>query len=143
MGARCPLTVANFECATLGKRIPRQITMSLDYVRRTRQLLRSDVLGREIFVDELPDLSDGELNRLIAETEVTAKCLQEDHDTLEEGDINRIHVRHKRNVWKTYKQAALIEQRLRKIDAGERFFELVADRIGREQANALMESARG
>jgi hypothetical protein len=117
--------------------------MSLDYVRKNRLLLKSEVLSREVFVDELGDLSDYDLNRLVAEAEVTVKCLQEDHDTLEEGDINRIHVRHKRNVWKTYKQAALIEQRLRGIDANERFYSLVVERIGIDEARALKALAKG
>jgi hypothetical protein len=117
--------------------------MSLDYVRRNRQLLKSEVLARDIFVDELGDLSDYDLNRLIAEAEVTVKCLQEDHDALEANDENRIHVRHKRNVWKTYKQAALIEQRLRGIDTGERFYSLVVERLGIDEARELLAKAKG
>jgi hypothetical protein len=129
--------------AILSKRNPRQTTMSLDYVRRNRQILASEVLQRDIFVDELGDLTDGDLNRLVAEAEITVKCLQEDHDALSDGDINRVHVRHKRNVWKTYRQAALIEQRLRGIDNAEKFYSLVAERIGIEEAKALMNAAKG
>jgi len=117
--------------------------MSLDYVRKNRQLLKSEVLSREVFVDELGDLSDYDLNRLVAEAEVTVKCLQEDHDALSDDDISRIHVRHKRNIWKTYKQAALIEQRLRGIDTAEKFYNLVVERIGIEEARALMAAAKG
>jgi hypothetical protein len=117
--------------------------MSLDYVRRNRQILKSEVLACDIFIDELGDLSDYDLNRLVAEAEVTVKCLQEDHDALSDDDISRIHVRHKRNVWKTYKQAALIEQRVRGIDTAEKFYNLVVGRIGIEEAKELMATARG
>lgn len=137
------MTPAPERCAILKKRTPRHAKMSLDYVRRTRQVLKSDVLARDIFVDEIPDLNDSDLNRLIAEAEVTVKCLQEDHDSIEDGDIGRVHVRHKRNVWKAYRQAALIEKRLRGIDANERFFDLVAERIGVNEAKALMTIAKG
>jgi hypothetical protein len=117
--------------------------MSIDYVRRHRQILSSDVLKRDLFLDDLPDLDDGSLDRLIAETEVTVKCLQEDHDALRPEDEGRVHVRHKRNVWKTYRQAALIEKRMRGVDANERFYELVADRIGKSAAQELMTMAKG
>lgn len=117
--------------------------MSLEYVRKHRQILSSDVLGRELFLDDLPDLDDSSLERLIAETEVTVKCLNEDHDMLAPNDEARIHVRHKRNVWKTYRQAAMLEKRLRGVDATERFYELVAERIGVGEAKALMAKARG
>jgi hypothetical protein len=93
--------------------------MSIDYVRRNHQVLTSNVLARDIFVDDLPDLDDSSLDRLIAEAEVTVKCLNEDHDMLPADDEARIHVRHKRNVWKTYRQQALIEKRMRNIDADE------------------------
>jgi hypothetical protein len=117
--------------------------MSLDYIRRTRQILNSEVLAREIFIDEIADLSDSDLNRLIVETEITTKGLQEDQDSLDAEDPNRIHVRHKRGIWKGYKQAALIEKGLRNIDTGERFFQLVSKRIGAKEAEALMAAARG
>ena len=117
--------------------------MSIEYVRRHRQPLSSDVLSRELFIDDLPDLTDSELDRLIAETEVIAKGLQEDHDFLAPEDPSRVHVRHKRNVWKTYKQAALIEKKMRGVDATEKFYELVAERIGAGEAKALMAQAKG
>jgi hypothetical protein len=117
--------------------------MSLEYVRRNNLVLGSEVLGRGVFVDELPDLSDSDLNRLVAECEVTAKCLQEDHDALPESDENRIHVRHKRNIWKTYRQACLIEKRLRGVAVEEKFYILVAERLGYDEAKRLMELAKG
>jgi hypothetical protein len=117
--------------------------MSLEYVRRNNLVLASEVLARGVFVDELPDLTDSDLNRLIAECEVTTKCLQEDHDSLAESDENRIHVRHKRNIWKTYRQACLIEKQLRGVAAEEKFYILVAERLGSDEAKRLMELARG
>jgi hypothetical protein len=117
--------------------------MSIEYVRKHRQTLASDVLQRELFLDDLPELDDGSLDRLIAETEVTVKCLNEDHDMLGADDPGRVHVRHKRNVWKTYRQAAMIEKRMRGVDANERFYELVAERIGKGATEELMALARG
>lgn len=115
--------------------------MSISYVRKNRQVLASEILGRDIFINELGDLSDQDLARLIAEAEVTTASLKADHDELDPADEGRIHVRHKRNIFKTYHRAALIEQRLRGIDAGDRFFDLVADRLGRDAATELRKQA--
>jgi len=93
--------------------------MSIDYVRRNHLVLSSGVLKRDIFIDEMSDLDDRSLDRLIAEADVTVKCLNEDHDSLQVNDEGRIHVRHKRNIWKAYRQQALTEKRLRDIDADE------------------------
>ena len=93
--------------------------MSINYVRKNHLLLTSDVLKRDIFVDDLPDLDDSSLNRLIVECDVTAKDLQEDHDMLPPDDEARVHVRHKRNIFRAYRHAALIEKRLRSVDADE------------------------
>ena len=117
--------------------------MSTDYVRKHHQILSSDVLKRDLFLDDLAYLDNSSLDRLIAETDITVKCLNEDHSMLAPDDEGRVHVRHKRNVWKTYRQAALIEQRLRGIDANGRFYKLVAERIGAGEAKALMAQARG
>jgi hypothetical protein len=95
--------------------------MSIDYIRRNHLVLSSDVLKRDIFIDEMSDLDDRSLDRLIAEADVTVKCLNEDHDSLQVNDEGRIHVRHKRNIWKAYRQQALTEKRLRDIDADEVF----------------------
>ena len=111
--------------------------MGIEYVLRTKQILTSDVLGRDVFIDEISDLSDHDLNVLAAETEVVAASLKVDHDELPPGDQNRVHIRHKRNIFKAYRQAAQIERKMRGIDAAEKFFDLVAERIGFSEADAL------
>ena len=117
--------------------------MSINYIRDRHIILTSDVLERDVFIDELHDLSDDDLSRLIAEADVTVQCLKEDHDQLDTDDEGRVHVRHKRNIWKDYRQAAMIEKKLRGVDTVDRFFDLVANRIGAGEDKALMAQARG
>lgn len=117
--------------------------MSIPYVRRKNEPLNSDVLKRQLYIDDVADLDSSSLDRLVAECDVTVKCLQEEHDALDPDDIARVHVRHKRNIYRAYRQAGMIEQRMRGIDANERFYSLVAQQIGNEQAEALMTVAKG
>jgi hypothetical protein len=117
--------------------------MSLAYIRRTSQLFHSDVLDKSVFIDELPDLSDADLDSLIIEAEVSGKFNKEDYDELPEGDPSRIPMRHKISMRRAYLQQALIEKRLRGIDRQERFYDLVAKQIGKSEAEALMELAKG
>jgi hypothetical protein len=118
-------------------------TMSLDYIRRTNQLFHSDVLGKSVFIDELPDLSDSDLDRLIIEAEVTGKFNKEDYDELPDGDSSRIPMKHKITMRRAYLKQALIEKRLRGVDRQERFYDLVVKQIGKPEAKALMELAKG
>jgi hypothetical protein len=117
--------------------------MSLDYIRRTNQLFHSDVLNKSIFIDELTDLSDADLNRLIIEAEVSGRYLREDYKELPDNDPQRIPMKHKYSMRRAYRQQAEIENRLRGVDRQERFFDLVAKEIGKAEAKALMEQAKG
>jgi hypothetical protein len=117
--------------------------MSPDYIRKNNLVFHSDVLSKSIFIDELPDLSDADLSRLIIEAEVSCKYLGEDYRGLPDDDPQRIPIKHKYSVRRAYRQQAEIENRLRGVDRQERFFDLVAKEIGKAEANALMEQAKG
>lgn len=118
-------------------------TMHLDYIRQNNLVFHSDVLNKSVFVDELPDLSDHDLNRLIIEAEVSCRYLKEDYKELPDSDPQRIPIKHKYSVRRAYRQQAEIENRLRGVDRQERFFDLVAKQIGKAEAKALMEQAKG
>ena len=118
-------------------------TMNSDYIRRTNQLFHSDVLNKSVFIDELPDLSDADLSRLIIEAEVSCRYLREDYKELSDSDPQRIPMKHKYSVRRAYRQQAEIENKLRGVDRQERFFDLVSKEIGKAEAKALMEQAKG
>jgi hypothetical protein len=115
--------------------------MSLNYIRRTNQLFHSDVLDKSVFIDELPNLSDSDLDSLIIEAEVTGKFNKEDYDELPKEDPSRIPMKHKISMRRAYLQQALIEKRLRGVDRQERFYDLVAKQIGKPETEALMKLA--
>ena len=117
-------------------------TMHLDYVRQNKLVFYSDVLNKSVFVDELPDLSDADLSRLIIEAEISCRYLREDYKELSDSDPQRIPMKHKYSVRRAYRQQAEIENKLRGIDRQERFFDLVAKQIGKAEADAMMERAR-
>jgi hypothetical protein len=117
--------------------------MSLDYIRRTNQLFYSDVLNKSVFIDELPDLSDYDLDRLIVEAEVSCRYLREDYKELPNEDPNRTSMKHKYSVRRAYRQQAEIEKALRGVDRQEQFYHLVAKQIGKAEAEAIMERAKG
>jgi hypothetical protein len=117
--------------------------MHLDYIRKNNLVFYSDVLNKSVFIDELPDLSDADLSRLIIEAEVSCRYLREDYRDLPDGDTQRIPMKHKYSVRRAYRQQAEIENRVRGVDRQERFFDLVAKKIGKAEANALMEQAKG
>jgi hypothetical protein len=119
------------------------MTMSLDYIRRTNQLFHSDTLGKSIFIDELPDLSDNDLDRLIIEAEISGNFLAADYERLPDTDSSRVPLKHKMNMRRAYHQQALIEKHLRGVDRQERFYDLVAKQIGDAEARALMTLAKG
>jgi hypothetical protein len=118
-------------------------TMSLDYIRRTNQLFHSTVLNKSIFIDELPDLSDTDLDRLIIEAEISGKFLKEDYDALSHNDESRVPMKHKIKMRRAYYQQALIEKQLRGVDRQERFYDLVAKQLGNAEVKALLEQAKG
>jgi hypothetical protein len=117
--------------------------MNLDYIRKNNLVFHSDVLNKSIFIDELPDLSDADLSRLIIEAEVSCRYLREDYKELSDNDPQRIPIKHKYSVRRAYRQQAEIENKLRGIDRQERFFDLVAKQLGNAEAKALMEQAKG
>jgi hypothetical protein len=117
--------------------------MSLDYIRRTKQLFYSDILNKSVFIDELPDLSDADLDRLTIEAEITCRYLREDYRELPNDDPNRTSMKHKYSVRRAYRQQAEIEKALRGVDRQERFYNLVAKQIGKAEAEALLEQAKG
>jgi hypothetical protein len=118
-------------------------TMHLDYVRQNKLVFYSDVLNKSVFVDELPDLSDADLSRLIIEAEISCRYLREDYKELSDSDPQRIPMKHKYSVRRAYRQQAEIEDKLRGVDRQERFFDLVAKEVGRASADAMMERAKG
>ena len=117
--------------------------MSVKYIKETNQLFYSDVLSKSVFIDELSDLSDGDLDRLIIEAEVSCRYLREDYRDLPNDDPNRTSMKHKYGVRRAYRQQAEIEKALRGVDRQERFYHLVAKQIGKTEAEALMEQAKG
>jgi hypothetical protein len=118
-------------------------TMNPDYIRRAKQLFHSEVLNKSVFIDELPDLSDADLSRLIIEAEISCRYLREDYKELSDSDPQRIPMKHKYSVRRAYRQQAEIENKLRGVDRQERFFDEVARQIGKPEAQALMELAKG
>lgn len=118
--------------------------MNLDYFKKRNEPFDSTVLSRRVFFDDIPDLDNSSLDRLIAECEVAIKMLQGEHDDADPSEeAHRAHIRHKRNIHKAYLHAALLEKRMRGIDATERFYALVAKQIGAPNAEALMAQAKG
>jgi hypothetical protein len=94
--------------------------MNLDYFRKRNESLDSTVLRRRVFFDDIHDLDNSSLDRLIAECEVAIQMLQGEHDEADPSEeVHRAHIRHKRNVRKAYRHAALLEKRMRSIDAAE------------------------
>ena len=118
--------------------------MSIAFIRKNQLLHRSERLGREVFIDELGELTDTELQQLIVEATVTIAELREDHSDIPDGDVARYHVRHKMGIVKAYRQAALIEQGVREAERNDKVAKLrdaLIDKLGAAEAVALLRGA--
>lgn len=118
--------------------------MSIAFVKKKQLTYRSEQLGREVYIDELHDLSDEELRQLRAELEAQVRYLRDDMDILPEGDTARHHVRHKTGIARGYLQQCDIESSLRSSEetAGvTRLKALLTSRLGEAEATQLFKAA--
>lgn len=117
--------------------------MSIGYIKKNNLLHHSDRLGREVFVDELGDLTDSELAQLIIEADHLIADLREDHRDLAEGDTARFHIRHKLTIVRTYRQAARIEAGIRETERNDKLRLLrdnLATRLGAGETAAMFKA---
>ena len=104
----------------------------------------SERLQREVYVDEMGDLSDTELQQLLVEADMQIADLKEDQVALPEGDVARFHVRHKIGIIRAYRQAARIERELRNQEQGnamQRLRDALIAQLGASETAALFKAA--
>jgi hypothetical protein len=104
----------------------------------------SERLQREVYVDEMGDLTDTELQQLTVEADMQISDLREDHTALPENDVARHHVRHKIGIIRAYRQAARIEQEVRNQERTDKLAilrEALIEKIGASETAALFKAA--
>lgn len=119
--------------------------MSIAFVKKKRLTFHSEQLQRDVFIDELSDLTDDELRQLTVELESQIKYLRDDLAVLPESDSAHHHVRHKMGIARGYLQQCDIEKGLREAerpDGVAKLRSLLVAKLG-EQETALLFKAAG
>lgn len=118
--------------------------MSIAFVKKKQLTYRSEQLCREVYIDELHDLSDEELRQLRAELEAQVRYLRDDFEILPDGDTARHHVRHKMGIARGYLSQCDIEASLRsqEVAAGVEVLKtLLVARLGEANTAELFKAA--
>jgi hypothetical protein len=105
------------------------------------KLRDSSVLGREIGIDDVKDLDDSTLSRFCIELDLYDEELRNEYAE-STNVVSKQALTHKRMIWKAFLLQGRIEKETRKLDQGERFYDLVCAKIGSQAAKDLMTEAR-
>lgn len=87
--------------------------MSIDYVKRKNLTLRSAMLGREVFIDEIADLTPDEITRLVAEANAAIEEGRDEQQDYPDDHPSNYGRRHRMMIWRAYRSQCQIETELR------------------------------
>lgn len=88
--------------------------MSVAYVQLKKYTLDSAQLGREVFIDEISDLTDDQIARLIAEANATIASIRDEQRDYPQDHHTTPGRRHRMMIWRAYRTQCNIEAELRR-----------------------------